>query len=187
MIGGINYTKLDPCMTYVSKSFCKISFQNKIGSGFLIKLYKADKDFFCLMTCEHVVTREMINQKSKIRFLYDSIGAKLREIELDKKKRFIKDFRFLNNIDTTVIEIIPSDNVSSEFFLSPNLDYMYNFNDLKNKDISILQYPKCELAQAYGRIKNINKNKYEFSHTASTESGSSGSPIFLKDTIEVIS
>ena len=186
LIGGINYTKLDPCMSYVSKSFCKISFQNRIGSGFLIKLYKADQDFFCLMTCEHVVTREMINQKSKIRFLYDSIGAKLREIELDKKKRLIKDFRFLNNIDTTVIEIIPSDKISSEFFLSPNLDYMYNFNDLKNKDISILQYPKGELAQAYRRIKNINKNKYEFSHTASTEQGSSGSPIFLKDTIEVI-
>ena len=90
------------------------------------------------MTCEHVVTREMINQKRKIRFLYDSIGAKLREIELDKNKRYIKDFRYLNNIDTTVIEIIPSDKISSEFFLSPNLDYMYNFNDLKNKDISIL-------------------------------------------------
>ena len=24
LIGGINYTKLDPCMSYVSKSFCKI-------------------------------------------------------------------------------------------------------------------------------------------------------------------
>ena len=112
LIGGINYTKLDPCMAYASKSFCKISFHNKIGSGFLIKLYKDGEDFFCLMTCEHVITRDMIKQKSKICFLYDSIGAKLKEIELDGNKRYIKDFRDFNNIDATVIEIIPSDKIS---------------------------------------------------------------------------
>ena len=138
------------------------------------------------MTCEHVITREMIKHKSKICFLYDSIGAKLKEIELDGNKRYIRDFRDFNNIDATVIEIIPSDKISPEFFLSPNLNYIYNFNNLKNKDIAILQYPKGKLAQAYGIIKDINNNKFEFSHTASTEEGSSGSPIFLKDTFEVI-
>ena len=133
LIGEINYTRLDPCMVYVSKSFCKIFFQKRIGSGFLIKLYKDNQDFFCLMTCEHVVTRDMIKQKNKICFYYDSIGVKIREIELDENKRYIKDFRDINNIDATVIEIISSDKISPEFFLSPNIDYMYNFSNLEKK------------------------------------------------------
>ena len=186
MINGVEYTRLDPCISYCSKSLCKIIFENKVASGFLIKLYKDDLDFFCLITCEHVIKRYMIKNKCKICFYYDSINAKLKEIELDENKRYIKDFRELKNIDATIIEIIPSDKISSEFFLSPNIDYMYDFNKLENKDIAIIQYPKGKLAQAYGIIKSISKNKYEFSHTASTEKGSSGSPILLKDTIEVI-
>ena len=52
-----------------SKSICKIEY--KIGtsinlsSGFLIKFFKGEKDFFCLMTNEHVITKELINQKKQ--------------------------------------------------------------------------------------------------------------------------
>ena len=187
LIGGIKPTELDPCMSYVSKSFCKITCQDIFGSGFLIKLYKNDKDFFCLMTCGHVIENDKIEQRKKICFYYDSIAARLKEIELNKKERYIINFSVLNkDIDVTVIEILPKDNIPPEFFLSPNLSYINNFDDLKNQDIAILQYPKGKLAQAYGIIKEIYKNKYGFSHTASTEKGSSGSPVFLKDTIEVI-
>ena len=37
---------------------------------------------------------------------------------------------------------------------------------------------------AKGKIKSINK--YEFTHLANTEQGSSGSPIFLENSIHVI-
>jgi len=187
IVGGIEPTELDPCMTYVSKSFCKISTKDIMGSGFLIKLYKDQQDFFCLMTCGHVIKSDMIEQKKKIFFYYDSIAARLKEIELNQNERYIKNFSVSNDdIDITVIEILPKDNISPEFFLSPNLSYIYNFDDLKNKDIAILQYPEGKLSHSYGIIKDIDKNKYEFSHTASTKKGSSGSPIFLKNTFEVI-
>ena len=66
MIGGKPPTILDPSIAYVSKSFCKIALPNGIASGFLIKLYKGDQDIFFLMTCEHVITREMIRQREKL-------------------------------------------------------------------------------------------------------------------------
>lgn len=187
LIGGIKPTELDPCMSYASKSFCKIFCQGFFGSGFLIKLYKNDQDFFCLMTCGHVVEIDKIEKGKKVSFYYDSIAARLKEIELNKNERFIINFNVLNeDIDVTVIEILPKDNISPEFFLSPNLYYINNFDELEKQNIAILQYPKGKLAQAYGKIKDIYKDKYGFSHTASTEKGSSGSPIFLKDSIEVV-
>ena len=48
---------------------------------------------------------------------------------------------------------------------------MYNFDELENEDISLLEYLKGKLAFSYGKIKDIKKNKYKFSHTASTEAG----------------
>ena len=61
---------------------------------------------------------------------------------------------------------------------------MEKFNELIDKDIALLQYPEGRLGYSYGKIKEING--YKFSHLASTESGSSGSPIFLKSRIQVI-
>ena len=187
IINGIKPTLLDPCMSHVSKSFCKISSQGVYGSGFLIKLNKNDEDFFCLMTCGHVVKNDIIEQRKNICFYYDSIADRHKEIELNQKERFIINFSVFNeNIDVTVIEILPEDNISPVFFLSPNLNYINNFDDLEKKDIAILQYPGGKLAQAYGKIEDIYKRKFQFSHSASTEKGSSGSPVFLKDSYEVI-
>ena len=68
--------KINKYMAYVSKSLCKIEYENQAASGFLIKLFKGKKDFFCMMTCEHVIKREMIQQRKKISFYYDSIKIK---------------------------------------------------------------------------------------------------------------
>ena len=183
----IKPTLLNPYMSYITKSICKISVQNVFGSGFLIKLYKNGEDFFCLMTCGHVITKDIIEQGRNISFYYDSIAARLKEIELNQKERFIINFSVFNaNIDVTVIEILPEDKISSEFFLSPNLNYINDIDDLEKRDIIILQYPGGKLAQASGKIEDIYKKDYQFSHSASTEKGSSGSPVFLKDSIEVI-
>ena len=43
-----------------SKSICKIKCKDIFGTGFLIKFKKDDKDFFCLMTCEHVISSELM-------------------------------------------------------------------------------------------------------------------------------
>ena len=65
---------MDLSLHEVSKSVCKIIFGNpnsveikddekidlNFATGFLFKLYKEDKEFLCLMTNEHVITRDMV-------------------------------------------------------------------------------------------------------------------------------
>ena len=87
-------------------------------------------------------------------------------------------------MDITVIETISKDEISKEYFLLPLIDYMNNYNELINKEISIIRYPRGEMKHSYGIIKSYSE--YEFSHNANTDEGSSGSPIFLKGRTKVL-
>ena len=165
------------------KSICKIKTATQTSSGFLLKLFKNEEDFFCLITNEHVITKEMISNKDKIEFYYDDEN-KIKIINLDKNERYIKEFTEIN-LDIVIIEIKSEDNINEEYFLLPDRDYIDNYNDLKEKEISILQFPNGDkLSFSKGKIKEINK--YEITHLSITQSGSSGSPIFLIDSIKVI-
>ena len=90
----IKNTLINPIPSFlptVFKSLCKIEYDNIISSGFLIKFFKRSKDFFCLMTNEHIITRKIISQRKKITFYYDS-GTKMKEIDLFPDERYIKRF-----------------------------------------------------------------------------------------------
>ena len=182
IINNYPIIELSDSILAAAKSICKVITERKTGSGFLIKLFKGEDDFYCLISNEHIITKNMIEKKEKIKIYYDN-ESKIKEIILNSDERFIKDFRDIN-IDATVIEIITKDNIEKEYYLLPYLDYMNNYEKLKNEEITIIQYPKGKKSYSNGIIKNI-KN-YEIIHLASTEEGSSGSPIFIKDSIKVI-
>ena len=84
--------KIPSAIPKALKSLCKIETGNKMSSGFFIKFFKDEQDFFCLMTNEHIVTKKMI-QKGKLINLYYDNEEKVKEIELDTSERFIKDFK----------------------------------------------------------------------------------------------
>ena len=134
ILNGKMPMKLDPCIVNVSKSLCFIQTPSSSGSGFLIKLFKGTQDFYCLMTCEHVIKRQMVNQRKTIKFFYDCFNAKQIEIVLNPDERLIQDFKNPNpnereyDIDAIVIEILPKDdNISEEYFLSPDIRSISNF------------------------------------------------------------
>ena len=53
-------TQINLNLYNVIKSVCKIIIKDgKIGTGFFIKLYKNNKEFFCIMTNEHIITQEL--------------------------------------------------------------------------------------------------------------------------------
>ena len=86
-------------------------------------------------------------------------------------------------MDVTIIEIKKEDEIKDKYFLLPNIN---NNIEYINKDIYIIQYPEGnKLSYSEGKIININNNS-ELIYDASITSGSSGSPILLKNTIEVI-
>ena len=179
---GSDLIQNDKALFQASKSICKIETRNKMGSGFLIRFFKGEEKFFCLMTNEHIINKDMIERKETITFYFD-IESESRDLILNSNERYIKTFRDIN-IDATVVEILPGDNIPINYFLKPNIDYMKNINGLIDKDITIIQYSSGVSSHSYGKIKS-NKN-YEFAYSASTLEGSSGSPIFLKYSPQVI-
>lgn len=161
------------------KSVCKITCLNLVGTGFFIKLLKNNKDFYCLISCEHVIQSSMIESNETIKIDYDNYHKSLK-IKLNEES-FIRNYRYLN-IDASIIEILPKDKIDKYYFLLPDLDYKMGYKQFNNKFIFIPQFPLGEkLSSSKGQIKAINEFSHEFTHLSSTESGSSGSPIFIKN------
>ena len=177
----------------IEKCICRIvinSINNLYGTGFLMKLEKGNSPFYGLITCEHVISEDLIknNTEIEIRYNYISEDKKKLTIKLNEKDRFIRVYTYLG-IDAIIIEIYPEKEIQKEFFYENNLiDFLEknNYELLQKKIIHILQFPGSEDTLSYSQgeyleIFNINS----FLHKSSTESGSSGSPIFYfyNDTI----
>ena len=176
----------------VSRSICKLevirngNIPVNGGTGFLIKLnFNNDQNYkYFLMTCEHVVKRNFIQDENlQIEVNYDS-GFKKFTINLDKYARIRRTYEEI--IDLTLIEIVKEDNVNEDYYLIPNYEYK---GDIKDK-IYIAGYPvvsKGNLSYSNGSILEKDKyDKYEISYDVSTDGGSSGSPIFLENTMGVV-
>ena len=68
MAFGNSKSKIPQNILLVSKSICKLDIPDKIPYGFLIKFFKNDKDFFCLLTHNDNITKEMIEKKNLSNF-----------------------------------------------------------------------------------------------------------------------
>ena len=184
-IKGNEIQKKGPESNVLNSSVKIIIDSNNFGSGFFIKIKKNNgKQFYCLMTNQHVITPEIIEQNKEIKILYANEKKNL-IIKLDQEDRFIKYYKDSLQIDLTVIQIIDKDNIENGIFLEPNYDYKNGYQQFNNKTISVVQYPYGEeLSISNGKIKK--NNKIIMIHTASTLFGSSGSPIVLKGTDKVL-
>ena len=180
---GSEYEEVDPYFLKVSKSICKIKTNKQYGTGFFIK-YLIDKIYcYFLISSANILTKNMVKAKEKIIIYFDNDFENL-GIELNENERYIRNFKD-DEIDASIVQIIYKDNISDSYFLSPEGEYSDDKNKLINKQIYIPQYPLGKkLKYARGIINNI-KN-YELIHSTTTEPGSSGSPLFLKDSIKVI-
>ena len=171
----------------VAKGTVKIELDNDKGvaSGFFLKLERNNKEFYCLMTNAHVITKEMITNQEKIKIKYDNETKEI-NLELNEKERIIFCFMAFG-IDITIIEIIPKDGIKDKtYFLNPNTDN--NYEEFIGKNIQIIQFPDGKkLSKSEQKItERFTKIDYMFYHNASTIEGSSGSPIILKDDDKVL-
>ena len=124
----------------------------------------------------------MTKIKDTIYIYYDSEYENF-TIQLDENERQIKSFKQIK-IDLTMVQILPKDKISEIYFLSPDIEYS-DKNKLNGKQVYIPQYPSGgKLKNVRGIIKSINEDS--FIHLTRKEYGSSGNPIFLKDTLKVI-
>ena len=164
--------------------------KNSSGSGFFIKIKNPDnnQEFkYFIITCEHVVQKEIIEKDAiniYVDYYYETLTL---ELILDKYERFIKEYMTEISLDITIIEINPDkDKIPSLLFLEPDYEILNENNNYLNKKIIIHQYPLgSEQFFSTGEIIQIENNN-EIFHNASSQPGSSGSPIILCNSDKII-
>ena len=183
--GLIKDSKIISIKNIDQKPICKIIASDQVGSGTFIEWKKINKPFYCLLTAAHVIKNEKGKIIKDIEVLYNNENDCL-TINLNENERFFRDYSFMG-IDAFLIQIISKDDIlDKSFFLKPNLDFINKIEKLENQKIIILHYPLGkELSISSNTIKKVNAYSYEIYHTASTEYGSSGSPILLLDSKKV--
>ena len=169
----------------MEKSMCKIPYENKKGekcqgSGFFCEFAFKFPIKYALFTNNHVLNELNIEigktihfeclEKSFFSFSYNKVQ---KEIKITDKRKIFTN----KELDYTCIELFESDDILDYFKIDSNI-FKYDKNDLKDNDIFILQFPNGNLSFSYGKILSLKDN--EINHSASTEGGSSGSPIIRR-------
>ena len=172
----------------MEKSMCKIESETKEnekkkGSGFFCKLNNFPIKY-ALFTNNHILDESNIEIGNKIKFeclefqksyfFNSSYNLIKKEIEITDKRRVYTS----KELDYTCIELFESDGIKDYFEIDPKI-FKYDNNILENNDIFILQYPKGnDISFSNGKIISLKDNI--IMHNASTEGGSSGSPIIRR-------
>ena len=202
----LTLTEVQNLYDYGGQRMCKIKINNIQGSGFFLEIennLNLNIPFKrALFTNNHVISEKLLIDKSNINLnyidknkSYISKYLNLEEIELFslknynnknnlnlKRKIFTDEF-----LDYTCIEIFENDNIINNIsFFKNNINQLKNKNYKEDKeDIFVLHYPsQQDLSHSLGQIIQID-NPLIY-HTASTEQGSSGSPLIKRDNFRII-
>ena len=103
------------------KEICKIVIETQDGkldgTGFFLSFPIEMEWFDCLLTNDHIINNESINNNQIIYITFE--GYKHANIKLDINKRYIKSFKDkkYGKLDITVVEILDGDNISKQYFL----------------------------------------------------------------------
>ena len=158
--------------------------ENQISTGFFIKININEKTRNFILTSAYSISKEDIDSKKTISIFYGKQETETKKkIELERNKKFIKCF-IDDNIDATIIEILPEDDIPKNKYLYPDLNYINGYKQYINNDIFTAGYfntseNKYDIFYSKGQIigfKN-NKNHQNFLHDCDTKIGLSGSPI----------
>ena len=159
----------------LKNSVCKIQIKEEKGTGFFCLI---NNNIKVMITNNHVINEKTLKENKKIKVSLND-NKEYKEIKLENKKYYTDE-----KYDTTIIEINEEDKIKNYIELDNIED-----NDIYNRSVYILQYPKFGYEQiasvSYGIMKQCLE-KYNIIHQCSTEYGSSGSPIINLSNNKVI-
>ena len=160
----------------------RIKLGNKNLTGFFLKINIEEKSHVLIITSAHSITKENINSKKTISIFYGKQEIETK-IKLDDNKRLIKCF-IDDDIDATIIEILPEDKIPGDKYMYPDLNYKIGYEQFINKDIytgyySNIDKNKFDIFYFKGKIKGFqDKNNYQnFIYDCVIKNGISGSPL----------
>ena len=172
----------------MKKNIGKIKIDNKKGTGFFCKIPFPDKNNMIpvFITNNHVINN--INEEILI-YIEEECQERKMLINNDRKIYMSDEKKY----DITIFEIKEEDNIKhylelDEKIIDDVLNNDYNKNDKYiDQTVYIIQYPEGKLSVSYGLIQNRYEDKrYDFQHSCSTRSGSSGSPILNLNNNKII-
>jgi len=166
------------------KSICEIITDKGYGTGFfcIIKYPNKYNEIYCLITNNHVITKNMLTYQENIEI---KLNNKEIKISLSKNRRIWTN----EEIDFTCIEIIKEDDIIE--IINPfEIDYncyniKYNIKEYDKRGIIIPGIKEKEIEMPQGIIYYI-KNEELFLHNCNTEDGFSGGPIILINNLKII-
>ena len=168
----------------VEKSVCEIIKDYGYGTGFFCKIKYLNKEIYCLITNDHVITKYILLNKEYIEI---KLNNKINKISLNLYRRIWND----EELDFTCIEIIKEDNIINNiipFELDDNC-YINNYDNKEYNKKSIV-IPSIginkEIELPQGIIYYVKNNKDMFIHNCNTEKGCSGAPIILINNLKII-
>ena len=179
--GNINYvsvTKLKEYLETLEKCVCKI-ISGEVGSGFFCKLIIkefSDIQRPFLITNNHVINEDFLNSQNILK------------IKVNKKEKLLnlKNRIKLTDVkkDFTLIEIKNFDKIYNFLEVCPDIMKDSFKENIAKTEIIIPQFPENELSVSFGTI--TGKNEEDIYYNASTDYGSSGSPILLFNNFQII-
>jgi len=181
--GNANYINVDKLKEHIEileKCVCKIITNVDSGSGFFCKLnirqYQTIQRPF-LMTNNHVINQAYIDNQN---FIKIEVNKNEKILNLDDRIKLTNKEK-----DFTIIEIKNYDKIWDFLEVAPDIfDDSYK-DKIIEKDIIIPQFPGGNvLSVAFGSI--IGKDEENLLYSASTDYGSSGSPVLLLDSLKII-
>jgi hypothetical protein len=177
--GYLSLTSKDKLSQLMKTSIGFITFNNTGGTGIFVKLPipSKEKPLYGLLTNNHVLDADCLKPGNSF-----TIGVNNIKLDVVLNEN---DFIFTSKlIDVTFIQL--NNQFINKYlihsliiFLDPCYDEVGKVDDT----IYIFQYPKGILSFAEGRIQSISG--FNYFHSASTEGGSSGSPL-LNDQARII-
>jgi ubiquitin-protein ligase len=168
------------------KSLCKIINENIKGTGFFCRMNIDEIPIkLALFTNNHLLDGNCIKTGKKIIIEHINFD-KLKILDITKDRRTFTN----EELDYTCIEIFENDNIFKhneleELFMIDQNNLKEDVSHLLNKDILLLQYPMGnEFSFSVGKIDYIDNANIR--HTASTNEGSSGSPLLKRNDYSII-
>jgi hypothetical protein len=168
-------------------SICRIYDEKnkKIGTGFFMQITLENIPYFFLLTCNNIITNEQIeNHETIVLYILTNGEEEERKIKIEKRSFFI----FYENFNTTLLEILDSDNISKERFLYPDLNYRKGYNFYLNKNFYMAGFENNNNKnnKFISSFKMESIRSFEFLHNINKGQEASGSLICTKSNLNII-
>ena len=183
---NLNLRNLEMYSEKAENSLCEIILENGSGFGFFCKIKYPDESniMYCLITNNHIITKEMLLNIDNIDI---KINDKNKNILLNLDRKIWTD----ETIDFTCIEIIEEDNIIE--MINPfeiddncyNIDYDINGYDKKSIVLPLIGETK-EIGLSQGITYNLEDEDALFFHDCNTKDGLWVGPIVLLNNLKII-